>query len=159
MIVNLPTYSDADFVRAFVLSTAVPDWKTGTFYAAAEQVTHVGRVWNAVVANTSIEPGTDATKWALGTAPGYDLTGSTLMLMARAPASASHAPVSVTSAGGGDIEITTPAAGAFTLRIPRAVLAAMAPGIYRQSLIELRVTGDRLPVWHGTLTHEIGPTR
>lgn len=38
-------------------------WLVGTAYAVKQEVNHAGSIWRAVMANTGVTPGTDATKW------------------------------------------------------------------------------------------------
>lgn len=158
MLVNIRTQSDADFVRGLTLTQAVPAWDAATFYAADDLVGHLNKVWQALADNSAIEPGSDGDTWTLAAAPPLDLTGSTLLFAARAPVSSNYAPLSLSSAGSG-IVISDAEAGAFTLTLPQAVLAKMPPGQYAHSLIRLRPDGLRELVWHGVLTHEIGPAR
>jgi hypothetical protein len=158
MIVTIRTQSDADFSRALVYAQAVAAWDAATFYPTAAQVSHLGRVWDAASDNSNVEPGSDAT-WTLGTAPPVDLTGCTLLFAARAPVGADYAPINLSSEGNAGIEITDAETGAFTLSIAQSLLAKMNPGQYVHSLICLQPSGARELIWHGTLTHEIGPTR
>jgi len=47
----------------------------------------------------------------------------------------------------------------FNIFILREQMVNMPPGSYVQSLLLLRPDGLRDDIWHGTLTHSIGPTR
>jgi hypothetical protein len=158
MIVNLSLRNDADFVRAFVLSLAVPDWDATLLWLTGNKVAYAGQVWVAVANSTNVTPGSDGTKWALSSSP-LDLTGSTLLYMARASADDAYAPVSLTTVGSAGITVTDAANGKFTLTIPISALAAMKPGAYVHSLIRVRPDGLREEVWHGTLTLQTGPVR
>lgn len=159
MICNIWTQSDQDFIRAFVLRLPVADWAVGTLYLTNDKVAASGRVWKALANNTGITPGTDGTKWVIDAAPAVDLTGSTLLFMARSPAASTYAPLSVTSAAGGDIDITDAAGGAFTFKLPFAQLSKLPAGKYSHSLIRIRPDGEREKQWSGDLVHVVGPTR
>lgn len=160
MIVNIRTQSDQDFERVFVLSLPVSDWVSTTYYPIASDVAYAGQVWSAPASSTNVQPGTDGTKWTLSTRPALDLTGSTLMMMARSPAGSDYAPLSVTSVGGAGIVIDDdPTLGKFTLTLANAALLKVQPGTYQHSLIRLRPDGLRELIWRGSLTHEAGPTR
>lgn len=161
MIVNIRTQSDADFVRGFVLAQSVPDWLASTYYPVTSIVAFAGLVWSnaGLAASTNVAPGTDGTKWAIVARPPRDLTGGTLLMMARSPAGDNYAPLSVTSVASAGIEITDAANGKFTLTLPLSMLSKMPAGTYDHSLIFVRTDGLHELVWRGTLTHNIGPTR
>jgi hypothetical protein len=159
MQVTIRTRSDADWITALRFTQPVPPYDAERAYLA-DEYSHSGkRVWKALAPSTGVTPGSDGTKWEAAPAPGRDLTGSTLKLMARAPAVNVYAPLSVTSEEGGDIEITDAATGAVTLKLPKAQLAVMSAGSYDVSMIEITATGEHLPVMAGKLIHSIGPTR
>ena len=87
-----------------------------------------------------------------------DLTGSTLHMMARV--NAADATVSLDlSTDNGDIVVTNALLGKFTITIPLSVLSRLPAHIYEHSLIRKRPDLIVDEVWHGILTHEIGPTR
>jgi hypothetical protein len=88
-----------------------------------------------------------------------NLTGSILRMMIRHRATDAEVPISLTSVGSDGITITDAVGGAFTLTIPRAKLSRLAAGDYVHSLIRQRPDGLFEDVWHGALTHQIGPTR
>ena len=91
---------------------------------------------------------------------GVDMTGSTLLLMARPYAAANYAPISLTSAGASPtITLTTAASGLGSFTIPLAQLSPLPAGDYVYSLIELTAAGLRIARQIGTITHAIGPTR
>lgn len=50
--------------------------------------------------------------------------------------------------------------GNFTITIPISVLSILHAGVYVHSLIRtIPDTGLRQEIWHGSLTHNVGPTR
>lgn len=160
MTVNLSTESDQDFSYRFIYVQQVAAWLSMQLYNTNDLAAWLGLVWKALASNTNIAPDSDPTKWQQASAPPIDLTGSSLMMMARSPVDSNYAPISLTSdAGGGIVIDADPTTGAFDLTIPYATLAKVAPGQYAHSLIRLRPDGLRELVWNGTLTHAIGPTR
>ena len=159
MTVTIRTRSDADFIKAIRLTQPVAPYDAARVYVADEYAYFGKRVWLALHGSTGVAPGSDDEKWEPADAPGVDLTGSVLQLMARAPAANNYAPLAVTSADGGDIEITDAEAGAFTLKLPLAQLGMMAAGTYDVSMIQITASGERLVVFAGRLIHSIGPTR
>lgn len=50
-------------VSSSVPETDAPVWSSATAYAVDFRVMHEHRIWQAAVANTNVEPGTDPTKW------------------------------------------------------------------------------------------------
>lgn len=159
-IVNLKTWSDADFIRAFTLSQSFPPWDAEVLWVTADVVDYAGRVWTAAANSTNVVPGTDGTKWTLTARPGLDLTGASLNFMVRRSGDATEALIALTSVASAGIAISvTPTDGKFTLAIPIARLAGIAAGSYVHSLIRTHADGIKEAVWHGTLQHQIGPTR
>jgi hypothetical protein len=93
-----------------------------------------------------------------------DLTGSVLHLDVRRHASDVEAMIDLASSRAytvenGGIIIENAEAGDFTVHLPYKQLRHMRPGVYAQSLIQVRPDGLRVAVWEGTLTHKAGPTR
>ena len=90
-----------------------------------------------------------------------DLTGSKLEMMCRTQAD--RATVYITlSTENGKIELrenTTDIIGEFKITIPFSELEILPPDEYVHSLIRIRPDGLREEMWHGTLTHTVGPTR
>jgi len=87
-----------------------------------------------------------------------DLTGSTLHMMARVKAADATVALDL-STDNGDIIITDPTAGTFTLKMPLDVLSRLPANVYEQSLIRKRPDQITEEIWQGSLTHTIGPTR
>lgn len=88
-----------------------------------------------------------------------DLTGSTFRMMVRKTRDGNEVFVSLDSAGLGGITITNAVGGIIDLVIPKARLQRMAAGAYVHSMIRTRPDGIFEEVWHGHLTHKVGPTR
>jgi len=94
----------------------------------------------------------------------FDFTGYNLLMNVRHHAEDVEAVVSLDSVPGGfgGITFNDPVGGhieTFNIFILRSQMIVMAAGEYVQSLILLRPDGLRDDIWHGTLTHSIGPTR
>jgi hypothetical protein len=87
-----------------------------------------------------------------------DLTGSTLHMMARNHASDSEVALDL-SISNGSIILTDPTLGKFNIFIPFTILSRLPARVYDHSLIRTRPDSILEEIWHGTLTHEIGPTR
>jgi len=90
-----------------------------------------------------------------------DLTGSALEMMCRTQASRPTVHVDL-STDNGKIELrenTTDIIGEFKITIPFSELEILPPDEYVHSLIRIRPDGLREEMWHGTLTHTVGPTR
>jgi hypothetical protein len=87
-----------------------------------------------------------------------DLTGSKLEMMCRIKA---HLPTVYLdlSTDNEKIELKPDISGEFKITIPVAELEILYAGEYVHSLIRLRPDLMREEIWHGTLTHTIGPTR
>jgi len=153
------TFSDEDWSLALAYVQAVPAWDATAAYVVNDKVSYGGKIWKAASNNSNVAPNTDAT-WTLDSAPPVDLTGSTLIMEARAPAGDAYAPISLTSAtAGGGIDITDAVNGAFTVTIPLATLQKMKPGDYAYALINIRADGIHETICRGTLTHADGPAR
>lgn len=87
-----------------------------------------------------------------------DLTGSSLRMMVRKHADDAECFINISTPTAG-ITVTSAADGEFTITLPIASLSRMAEGDYVHSLIRTRPDGLKDEVWHGALTHSIGPTR
>lgn len=87
-----------------------------------------------------------------------DLTGSKLEMMCRIKANLPTVYLDL-STDNQKIELKPDASGEFKITIRQAELEILYAGEYDHSLIRLRPDGMREEIWHGTLTHAIGPTR
>jgi peptidyl-tRNA hydrolase len=87
-----------------------------------------------------------------------DLTGSKLEMMLRTEADRPTVYIDL-STDNGKIVLTVGTTGEFKITIPFAELEILPPDEYAHSLIRIRPDGIREEMWHGTLTHAIGPTR
>jgi hypothetical protein len=98
----------------------------------------------------------------------YNFRGCELNMMIRKFATDIEVFISLTSAptgeGEGGIMYNDPEGGddgpieVFNILIARDQFTHMPPGDYVQSLIMLRPDGVYEDIWHGTLTHQTGPT-
>jgi hypothetical protein len=98
----------------------------------------------------------------------YNFRGCELNMMIRKFATDIEVFISLTSApsgeGEGGIMFNAPELTddgpieTFNIIIARDQFTHMPPGEYVQSLIMLRPDGVYEDIWHGTLTHQIGPT-
>jgi hypothetical protein len=86
-----------------------------------------------------------------------DMTGISLEMMLRRHAS-DEAAVLRLGTDTGEIVVTDPINGAFTVRITQDALEHLALGDYDQSNIATR-SGSKVRVWSGTLTNNAGATR
>lgn len=87
-----------------------------------------------------------------------DLTGKTLRMQIRRPASGVQVWANLTSETDGGIEVTDAAGGAFQLVIPMATLLKMPPGTYEHDLVAV-AGSSRDMIWKGELVVEQGVTR
>jgi hypothetical protein len=87
-----------------------------------------------------------------------DLTDSVMWMTARKHASDATATFQV-STEDGNIVLTEPVNGKFTVLLSQALLLEISPGEYVQSLIREQVGGLRTKVWSGALTHAAGAGR
>ncbi|VIO80124.1 hypothetical protein [Bradyrhizobium ivorense] len=87
-----------------------------------------------------------------------DLTGSKLEMMVRTKAELPTVYLDL-STDNTKIEIAPGTTGEFKITIPVAELEILRSDEYVHSLIRRRPDGMREEVWHGALTHAIGPTR
>lgn len=118
-VVTIRTWSDADFVRAFVYRTP-----------------------------------------AVGATPAapIDLSGNQLLMMIRRQATDVEAALRLSTATG-ELPITDPEAGAFTLIIRQASLLLLRPATYVHSLVRITPEGLRFRMWRGTMVHGMGESR
>jgi hypothetical protein len=86
-----------------------------------------------------------------------DLTGGMLEMMLRRHAKDEAAVLRLAS-DTGEIVLTDPVNGQFTVRIAQQTLRRLGLGDYDQSNIFNR-GGFKVRVWTGTLTNNAGPTR
>jgi hypothetical protein len=159
LIVNIATWSDADFSRRFVLRQQFDGWDSSISFLAANKVEHSGEVWNAVAPSLNIEPGTDGSKWTAINRPGLDLTGCELRWTSRTTPGSGEKKLYLTSGLEGGIQVNSAANGDFTLLIPRGRLEFMAQAIYSHVLVRLRPDALIERLWYGTQDHRIGPGR
>ena len=87
-----------------------------------------------------------------------DMTGASLEMMLRRHA-ADETAVLRLGTDTGELVITDPVNGQFTLRITQDVLVHLELGQYDQSNIMSRGDGSKFRVWTGTLINNPGPTR
>lgn len=159
LIVNIATWSDADFVRRFVLRQMFDAWDSSFSYATNSKVEQAGEVWNAVAPSLGVTPGTDGTKWTAIDRPGLDLTGSELRFTSRTTPGSAEKKLYLTSGVEGGIQINSAVSGDFTLRIPRGRLEFMAEAVYAHALVRLRPDALIERFWYGKQDHKIGPAR
>ena len=97
--------------------------------------------------------------FALQTTAGVpiDLTGASLEMMLRRHATDETAVLRF-GTDTGELVLTDPVNGQFTLRISQDILVHLGLGDYDQSNIMTRA-GYKLRIWTGTLTNNPGPTR
>ena len=86
-----------------------------------------------------------------------DMTGMTLEMMLRRHAEDQTAVLRLAT-DTGEIALTNPAAGQFTVRIAQATLEILGLGDFDQSNIATR-NGYKVRIWSGTLTNNAGATR
>ena len=86
-----------------------------------------------------------------------DMTGGTLEMMLRRRAQDETALLRLGS-DTGEIKLTDPVHGQFTVRIAQLTLQQLGLGDFDQSNIFTR-GGYKVRIWSGTLTNNAGPTR
>lgn len=87
-----------------------------------------------------------------------DIRGSSLNMKARQRLDDATVVVDI-GTDDGNIVLTDPQFGQFTLQIPFASLSHMPAGTYFQSLIITWPSGLKEEVWHGTIAHTLGASR
>lgn len=87
-----------------------------------------------------------------------NMTGMTLEMMLRRHASDQAALLRLAT-DTGEIVLTNPTNGEFTVRITQDALVHLGLGDFSQSNIATLVDGLKVRVWSGTLTNNAGPTR
>jgi hypothetical protein len=86
-----------------------------------------------------------------------DLTGSDMLMMLRRHAK-DEAAVLRLSSDTGEITLTDPANGFFTVYITQAVLERLALGDFEHSLIQT-LGARKHRIWSGVFTNNAGPSR
>jgi hypothetical protein len=86
-----------------------------------------------------------------------DLTGTSLEMMLRRHASDETAVLRL-GTDTGEIVLTDPVNGQFTVRIAQDTLVRLGLGDFDHSNIAT-VTGDKIRIWSGLLTNNAGATR
>ena len=86
-----------------------------------------------------------------------DLTGASFVMMLRRHAKDAVAYLSLTTANG-EIVITDPPGGSFTIRITQQQLEELTLGSYDHSLV-MTMGGVKQQLWSGTIIINPGPSR
>jgi hypothetical protein len=86
------------------------------------------------------------------------LAGSSMQMMIRKTAESPTVLIELATANN-RITMDFLTIGKFTIFIPVAELKDLTPGIYVHSLIRTDSDLIKHPVWRGTMTHSVGPTR
>ena len=86
-----------------------------------------------------------------------DITGASMEMMLRRHAADAEALLRL-GTDSGEIVLTDPANGLFTVMIRQDTLERLGLGSYDQSLI-MTLGGFKTKIWSGTLANNAGPTR
>jgi hypothetical protein len=88
-----------------------------------------------------------------------DLTGASMLMMLRNPASDVTVWLQLTTDPGMGIVITSPTTGTFTILITQSQLENLPVNAYDHSLVMTSPGGMKKRIWSGTLTNSAGPSR